>query len=112
MTDAFAKATEAVERYCERRIPERLRDQIRVESATRGDSITIFECHPPWRVEDDEWSRVPVAQFRLETATAKWSLYCRLACGRWRRFDPAPEADRIEKVIAEVEADPTGIFWG
>jgi len=114
VNDIFTEGAEAVRLYCEGRIPEPLRDQVRVESSARGNSITIFECRPAWRPEpgNDAWTRQEVAQFRLDLGREVWTLYCRRATGRWQRFDPAPEATQVEPLITEVEADSTGIFWG
>jgi len=43
MTDAVDLAMSAVESYCASRVPEDLRDEIRIECARRGKSITIVE---------------------------------------------------------------------
>jgi hypothetical protein len=39
-------ALAAVEAYCESRVPESARDQLRIECARRGKSIAIVECRP------------------------------------------------------------------
>ncbi len=38
-----------VKRFCDQKIPERVRDQLVWKVETRGRSITIFEHRPPWR---------------------------------------------------------------
>lgn len=40
-------ALSAVEVFCDSRVPPELRDEIRLESALRGNSITILEHRPP-----------------------------------------------------------------
>ena len=37
-----------IRQFCERRVPAHLRDEARVEADTRGKSVTIFDCRPPW----------------------------------------------------------------
>lgn len=105
------KVEREVGHYCEDRVPPHVRDKIRNEYEIRGNSVTIVERRPPWR--DDlgtEWSRLTVAQLRFEDK--KWVLYWSDRNGKWHLydlFDPTPD---LSAVLAEVDNDPTGIFWG
>jgi hypothetical protein len=100
-----------VGRYCEQRVPAHLRDKIRMEYTIRGNSVTIIERRPPWRPElASEWSTLPVAQLRYEDG--KWALYWSDRNSKWHvydLFDPTPD---LSAALAEVEKDPTAIFWG
>jgi hypothetical protein len=40
---------ERVRRWCRQRVPEHLRDQLRVECDAGPGHLTIVECRPPWR---------------------------------------------------------------
>jgi hypothetical protein len=74
-------------------------------------SVTIFGCRPPWHPNLTEWSEVPVAQLRYSAGTRHWSLHWADRNGRWHRYDdldPGP----VDKLLNEIEADPTCIFWG
>ena len=67
MADTVGQAMSAVEAYCESRVPEDLRDEMRIECTRRGKSITIVERRPPWNPDfGSEWSSVKVAQLRYE----------------------------------------------
>ena len=114
MPQPFDDGVEVVKGWCQARIPERLRDEIRIEYATRGSSITVFESRPPSELSaaPDEWFRLEVAQLRRDPGEGRWALYCRRASGRWQRFDPEPEAEHVQALLAAVDEDPTGIFWG
>jgi Protein of unknown function (DUF3024) len=100
-----------VGRYCEERVPSHLRDKLRIEYEIRGNSVTIVERRPPWSPElPPEWSRLGVAQLRFEEA--KWVLYWSDRNGKWHLydlFDPKPD---LSAALAEVDDDPTAIFWG
>jgi len=100
-----------VGRYCENRIPPHARDQIKMEYKIRGNSVTLIERRPPWRPElPPEWSSMPVAQIRFEDGN--WVLYWSDRNSRWHRYwdlDPTPN---LSAVLAEVDEDPTAIFWG
>lgn len=102
-----------VEEFCERRVPQHVRDQVRLECSVRGRSITITERRQPWRPEfGPEWSSLKVGQLRYDEEASTWTLYCRDRNERWFEYDNiGPSAD-IQPLLEEIDADPTGIFWG
>jgi DUF3024 family protein len=53
-----------------------------------------------------------VAKFKYVTAQQTWRLYCQHRDLRWHAYLALPEARTFEKLLDEVAADPTGIFWG
>ena len=64
-----------IRKYCEARVPARLRHKVRIEATARGNSVTIFDCRPPWHPNLTEWSKVGEAQLRYSASTHHWSLY-------------------------------------
>ena len=82
-----------------------------VECDVRGSSATILECRAPWDGEGD-WTRQPLAQLRLDPATGNWSLHYADRNSRWHPYDPFPISPRLERMLLEIERDPTCIFWG
>lgn len=100
-----------VQAFCASRTPPHLRDELRVEAEVKGTKVTILERRPPWDSRADEWSRSPVADLRFESRTERWTLYCPDRNDGWRRYGDLEPAD-IERVLEEIEADPTCIFWG
>jgi hypothetical protein len=100
-----------VGRYCETLVPEDMRSDVRIEHSVRGNAITIVERRPPWREDfGSEWSSTKVAQLRYEGAN--WTLYCSDSSGRWWRYDEAAPARDVAPLLAAIDADVTGIFWG
>lgn len=98
-----------VGRYCEARVPEHVRDKIRVEHTIRGDSVTVWETRPPWDGRGD-WTRMKVAQFRYKEG--RWTLYARDRNERWLLYpflEPTPD---LSSILQEVDQDRTCIFWG
>src|SRR6266702_8756228 len=78
---------ERAKRFCERRIPAHLRDEIRLEVGVRGSAITIFERRPPWiEWAGPEWSRMKIAQLRWDAAERLWRLYWADRNGRWLEY--------------------------
>jgi hypothetical protein len=102
-----------VQRWCRTRVPEHVRDEVRVEVDVNERHLTIVECRPPWRDEAGaEWTRFPIARLRYTKATRLWSLYWRDRNLKFHEYDRLPATESIEDVLAEVDRDPTAIFWG
>lgn len=104
----------AVELFCESRVPEEHRDEIRLECSRRGDTITIVERRPPWNPEliGTDWTSLKVAQLRFDAASGQWSLYCADRNERWWAYDNIDASGSVDPLLAEIDEDPTGIFWG
>lgn len=58
------------------------------------------------------WIRQNVAKFRWVQTRAEWELYCQFSDLKWHRYEPRPTGATFEELLAEVDTDPTGIFWG
>jgi Protein of unknown function (DUF3024) len=106
-------ALSLVEAFCETRVPDRVRDEVRLECSRRGNRITISERRPPWRVDlGPEWTELKVAQLRYDPSERTWSLHCRDHSERWFVYDGIGPAPSVVPLLTEVDKDPTGIFWG
>ncbi len=106
-----SRIEETLATYCAGRVPEGLRDQIKLGFRIRTTAVTLFQER---LADQDRWIRLVVAQLRYNADLDHWKLYCtnRRPLGRWQRYDLAPPAPSIEPLLAEIDHDPTGIFWG
>ncbi len=106
-------AVVAVRRFCEQRVRPEIRDKLRYDVETRGKAITIFECRPPWRAGiGPEWTKMKIAQFRFDAESRTWSLYWANRNERWLEYpDAKPSAD-IGDLIAALDDDVSGAFFG
>jgi hypothetical protein len=94
-------------------LPERAIGHIRYEIDVDPRAITILECRPPWREGlGTEWTRFPVARLRYTQARREWQIYWRDRNLRFHMYDLAAPTPNIEALLAEIDADRTGIFWG
>ena len=102
-----------VQRWCRAKVPACVRDELRVELDVADGHVTIVECRPLWRAEADaEWTRFPIARLRYTKSTGSWSLYWRDRRQRFHAYSRARATADVEELLAEVDRDPTAIFWG
>jgi hypothetical protein len=88
-------------------------DEMRVEVDVDARAVTIFECRPPWREDfGPGWSRREVARLRYTTSTGVWTLYWPDRNSRFHRYDDLAPTPTLDRLLAEIEADPICIFWG
>jgi len=111
--DVRTRAELDLRQYCEKRVPDRVRHQVRLEFEIRGLNVTLVERRVPWRPRssDEPWTRLAVARFRYDPDSACWALDWRDRNERWHPYDRKPTA-ALGELLAEVDADPTAIFWG
>jgi hypothetical protein len=105
-----ASVKRTLERYCE--VPARVRDKLRYVFEFNGPRVTIYEERPPWDRRGDSWTRGGVARFRYSTKESHWILYWSDRNGRWHEYEPLGPVANFDEALAEVERDPTCIFWG
>jgi len=84
-----------------------------MEAVVRGTSVTIVESRPPWQADlGPDWTRFPIARLRYDPTVGRWTLYWRDRNLRWHRYDRIDPAPHVDPLLAEIDADPTAIFWG
>lgn len=101
-----------VDEFCKKRVPEHVLDKVNLSYKIRGNSITIFENRAPWRPDMKEWTSMPIAQIRYNEKTGEWTLYCADRNNRWHKYEGLLPTKNIDQILAEIDRDPTGIFWG
>lgn len=105
-----------VRQYCAQVSPAEHADEARVECVVTGSSITIVEANRLGAERDEDWLRVANARLDFDESSGLWVLFC---------FDPDEQPMRydlwepdftvptsVESILAEIEADPTDVFWG
>ncbi|UQX88255.1 DUF3024 domain-containing protein [Jatrophihabitans telluris] len=119
-----AEAVELIQRWCIQMVPETNELLYRVEAKARGNRVTIVERHylgsmpkNPFTGEllPDDWSAGPIAQLRYLPIAGRelaWSLYWMRQTGRWEYYAGHGTAGSPEPLLAEIERDPDGVFFG
>ena len=73
----------------------------------------IVERRPPWRPDlGSEWTGSDIARLRLNPPTGTWALEWKDSSDRWHAYDSVQPSPDLAPLLAEIDADPTGIFWG
>lgn len=105
------QVTKRLAAFCESRVPASVRSKVRLGFRIKGSEVVLFEERPAFQAPH-EWHEMVVAKFKYVTAKQAWCLYCQHRDLRWHAYMGLPEARTFERLLDEVAADPTGIFWG
>jgi len=106
-----AQVSRRLSDYCESRVPLRVRDQVRLSFRLAPHHVELFEERPRYDAPEI-WMEHSIAKFRYVASRREWWLYCIRRDLRWHRYEPFPLARDFDKLLDEVDEDPTGIFWG
>ena len=105
-----------IEQYCADRSPAEFGDRARLECVAKGSAVDIVEATRMSPQFGGDWLRVPAARLRYTATTKSWTLYCFDRNGSARRYDlwdpDFVQPGTVAEILAEIEADPTNIFWG
>jgi hypothetical protein len=94
-------------------VPEHARHQVRVECQIAPRHLTIVERRAPWREDlGPEWTSFPIARLRYTTTSKSWTLFWRDRHLRFHLYEQIKPSDSVEDLLAEIDRDPTFIFWG
>ncbi|MFP4639602.1 MAG: DUF3024 domain-containing protein [Guyparkeria sp.] len=92
-----------------RRPPVDLRVQMDIGFHVEGQAVELFERRRSMRGHRIE---EPFARFVHVRSRSVWKLYWMRMDGRWQRYLPLPEAERLEDLLEEVDEDPNACFFG
>lgn len=92
---------------CERRT---IAEQVKLQHGIRGNRVTLSESRPLF-IDPSIWNEVKVAQFEYSPETLRWTLYWYDRKNRRQPYPTGRNKDALEKLVLEVDTDPTGIFW-
>lgn len=97
--------------YCEQKIPLTARDKVKLIFKIIGNKVTLIETRP-YYMNPSIWTETPIAQFRFDNETKKWTLYCMDRNSRWHLYDLIKPSADFDDMLKALDNDKTGIFWG
>lgn len=106
----LAKVRRTMDAYIERRRPRpEIRHELDIGYAIEGQSVTLHEDR---RLYDGSRILEPVAKATWVKTQKVWKIYWMRADLKWHSYDPVPQVQSLDKVLAGIDADPYGCFWG
>ena len=100
-----------VGRLCKKRSPQQLTDQLALAYRFQGQSVLLYERRRP-RKSPGELTETPVAKLKFVRSRNEWRLYWMRANGRWDRYETKTECSDLRGLLAEVDRDVDGCFFG
>jgi hypothetical protein len=102
----LARLRELLDAFC------RARSGVAVTVAyqVRGNRVSLVETRPLF-IDPTIQNSVNVAQFEFDPELQVWTLYWYDRKNRRQPYPTGRNRDTLEKLVAEVGGDPTGIFW-
>lgn len=98
-------------RYCARICPPSFERQVRLGYRIEGRHVVLHEVKPMFGIPGTSRA-VDAARFGYRPTDGSWRLaYNRDEPTRWRPY-PALRERAFVRLLAEVDADPLGLFWG
>ena len=97
--------------YRAKRVSAAVRSKVRVGYRVDGNAVILYEERPTFRPPHD-WQEMVVAKFMYVGTRREWRLYCQHRDLKWHAYQALPASSSCAKLLDEVAADPTGIFWG
>ena len=102
----LVRVKELLEVFCQ----SRTGDSVSLEYHIRGNRVTVVESRPLF-IDPGMLNSVTVAQFEFNVDQQVWTLYWYDRKNRRQPYPTGKSRNTLEKLVAEVAADPTGIFW-
>jgi frataxin-like iron-binding protein CyaY len=101
-----------LQRYCDEKIPDNIRDQLRLTYTFEDNSFILLEERPPIDSNSDVWLADPVAKFVYKKAEKLWHLLWLGQDLQWHDFSPPERSSEFSRLLDKVDEDVTAIFWG
>jgi len=96
---------------CRKCSPPEQAGELRTVYEVEGHSVTMYEERPPWDGVG-EWTRRGIARLRFSRSRSEWQLYWMRQDLRWHLYDPDEMLADLGSLVAVVEADKYGAFFG
>ena len=84
--------------------------QVELQFDIKGNRVTLTESRPLF-IDPAIWNEIKIAQFEYSPESYNWTLYWYDRKNRRQPYPTGRNKDTLEKLLCEVDSDPTGIFW-
>jgi len=94
-----------------RRPPVHIRPKLDIRADINGSEVVIYHLRPHFE-NAHEILELPFAKAKWIDSHQVWRLFWMRASGKWNAYQPFPQTKTIEAILAEVDRDPHGCFFG
>jgi len=101
-----------LDEFCKKKVPSYVLDKVNLSYKIRGNSVSIFENRAPWDRGMKEWTSMAIAKIKFDERTGDWTLFWTDRNDKLHKYMDIEPTKNIDKILAEIDEDPTGIFWG
>jgi hypothetical protein len=100
-----------VDGMCKRRSPPHLRDKIRFTCEIRELDVVIYQARPRFN-KPNEWPKTPCAKLKFSRSSRTWKLYWMRQGTAWYPYDTETTSNELGALVAEIDRDRSGAFFG
>ena len=112
MADSGISDLARIRSWCASQVSGEVANEVRVVANVDGHHVVIAEERPPWPGQvGDPWESYPLARLTYLPARSSWKLEVSTEGDGFGRFANFPSGSP-SKVLAEIDDDPTFVFWG
>ncbi|PLX93829.1 MAG: hypothetical protein C0621_06645 [Desulfuromonas sp.] len=97
--------------YCQQRVPDCMRNQLRIDFRIRDNMATLYE-ERVLPSSPDQWLTTLIAQLRFHPELDQWTLHYADRSGKWHPYLNVPPTLNFSKLLEALDSDPLGFFWG
>ena len=93
------------------RPPPEVRDKVDLRADIKGQDVIISSVRAAY---DDPARKIeqPIAKAQWVETRKVWRLFWMRGDLKWHAYEPLPESPTIAALLAEVDRDPHGCFFG
>lgn len=103
------EALDLIRRWSDHKVPEHVREQMRLELDVTDRTVTIVECRRPWRPDDGpDRTGFPIARLRYRKSRDDWALYWRDRNLGFHEYDLADPSAEVQGLLDEVDGKQQG----
>ena len=97
--------------FCQEKIPDHQRCQIKLFYEIRGYEVRIIESRPHF-LNSHLWTDTPIARLHYDPDTLAWRLYWMRANGKWHKYPDFELTNNLKSLIGVIAEDRYRVFWG
>lgn len=105
-----AMVNRLLDAFCEK-VPAAIRHQLSYAYRVERTTVLLLERRPHFR-DKSRTTEMVIAKFVYSPKIGGWSLRWSDRNSKWHRYDGFENRPHFRDLLREVEADPTGIFFG